>query len=145
MLPSPSVSEASSDPRRRLDERLRDLDNEEEGTAATDVPSSNLWDSDDTEDTDTDDEDELIDYFPGAGEKVGDGSDLLSNITASDKFKEERKVNLYYPFSCKMEWESVKWLSSLNVSMKRIDEYLKSDYVRTMRFSDPPSSKMSLP
>ncbi len=72
-------------------------------------------------------------FFRGAGKDFGQGSDVLSTIVDSDKFKEERKVNPYYPFSCKTEWDVVKWLSSLNTSVKNIEQFLKLEYVRAMR------------
>lgn len=105
---------------------------DEDAPDTTDVPRSNLWDSDDTDDSDSDsDEDGITERFEGAGKKTGEGYDLLSALAAADRFKEQRRINPYYPFSCKTEWDVVKWLSSLSVSMNRIDEYLKSDYVRS--------------
>ncbi len=68
--PHPSASTASSDPRRRLDARLREFMKDGE---TTDVPSSDLSDtdsdtSDETGTEDEDDEDEgLTMFFRGAG------------------------------------------------------------------------------
>lgn len=87
-------------------------------------------DSDDESETEVDGEPLYEKRFPGAGKVFGKGSDILTSITESDEFRVQRKTNLYFPFSCKMEWEVAKWLSTLNVSISQADAFFKLEYVR---------------
>lgn len=123
---SGSSSTGSPDPRRHLDARLREiLDDEPPGN-----PSGDAW-----VDVESDDESEADDQpyerrFPGASETFAKGSDILSSVAEADAFCEERKTNVYYPFSCKTEWEVARWLSGLNISLAQLEKFFKLDYVR---------------
>lgn len=47
-----------------------------------------------------------------------------------DRFREERKQNMYYPFSCEEDMEVALWLAGQELSINQIDKFLKLQYVR---------------
>lgn len=67
-------------------------------------------------------------HFPGAGKVVSWGATYLDNFN-DDRFSEERKENLYYPFSSRPEWEMASFLLNSSLSMQEIDHYLQLELV----------------
>jgi hypothetical protein len=76
--------------------------------------------------------------FPDAGRVYGRGEGFMGWF-GSDVYAAERVSNEYYPFESKGEWELASFLSQSGLSMKRIDEFLSLNMVRsslTTRGSD---------
>lgn len=71
----------------------------------------------------------FVETFLGAAQTYGTKPTLLEEIHQNDTYSEERKDNLFYPFSSEEDWEVAAWLSGLNVSMKLIDGFFKLKYV----------------
>jgi hypothetical protein len=69
-----------------------------------------------------------IDLFPGAAEVFGRGTTFLDRFDL-DKYSEERKANLFYPFASKQDWEVASWLSRSGLSMASIDKFLSLELV----------------
>ena len=67
-------------------------------------------------------------HFPGAGKVVSCGATYLDDFN-DDRFSEERKENLYYPFSSRPEWEMASFLLNSSLSMQEIDHYLQLELV----------------
>ncbi|KAJ3912710.1 hypothetical protein F5877DRAFT_84526 [Lentinula edodes] len=63
-------------------------------------------------------------HFPGAGKAVSCGATYLDNFN-DDRFSEERKENLYYPFSSRPKWEMASFLLNSSLSMQEIDNHLQ--------------------
>ncbi|KAJ3925115.1 MAG: hypothetical protein NXY57DRAFT_856951, partial [Lentinula lateritia] len=61
---------------------------------------------------------------PNAGLSVGQGATFLDDFN-DDRFAEERKTNLYYPFASRPEWETASFLLNSSLSMLEIDSYLQ--------------------
>ena len=40
-------------------------------------------------------------------------------------------VGPWYPFTDRAEWELAKWLNNAHLSMNKVDEFLRLDYVST--------------
>lgn len=53
----------------------------------------------------------------------GRGQNLMDRFMA-DRFHEERRLNLYYPFASKDEWELAYFLEQSGMSMQAIDKFL---------------------
>ena len=62
--------------------------------------------------------------FPGAGMTYGQGQTFLDRFN-EDQYAACRVENMYYPFSNEDEWEFASFLLSSNLSMQKIDEFLK--------------------
>lgn len=71
---------------------------------------------------------EVTDYFPGAAKTYGMGYTFLS-LFNTDENSVYRKTNLYYPFSCKQDWEIASWLLRSGLSMGKIDTFLSLEMV----------------
>ncbi len=69
-------------------------------------------------------------FHPTAGKVYGKGRTILQEIDDKDKYKTERKTNVYYPFMSRQDFEMGAWLSQSNASMSQIDDFLKLSYVR---------------
>ena len=70
---------------------------------------------------------------PTAGEVFGKGRTILEDID-EDKFSEERKKNIYFPFTDSDDLEVAAWLSHSGASMAHIDKFLKLPFVRHLTF-----------
>ncbi|KAJ4479912.1 hypothetical protein C8R41DRAFT_869220 [Lentinula lateritia] len=73
-------------------------------------------------------------HFPGAGKVVSYGATYLDGFN-DDCFSEERKENLYYPFSSRPEWEMASFLLSSSLSMQEIDNYLQLELTKQNNLS----------
>ena len=72
----------------------------------------------------------VVEEYPGAAEVIEDQKDLYAQIWEADELFDSRKTGgPYYPFSGAIEWEVVEWLHSLNVPMKKVNEFLRLNYV----------------
>ncbi|KAG1842818.1 hypothetical protein C8R48DRAFT_780930 [Suillus tomentosus] len=77
---------------------------------------------------------EVTDYFPGAAKTYGMGYMFLS-LFNTDENSVYRKTNLYYPFSCKQDWEIASWLLRSGLSMGKIDSFLSLEMIRDLPLS----------
>lgn len=76
----------------------------------------------------------FIEEFPGAAKVIGKGLNLYARLLQRDEHRTNRDIaGLWYPFAGHVEWQLVKWLSSLQIPMAKIDEFLQMDYVRLKR------------
>ena len=74
--------------------------------------------------------DVLIEAYPGASEIKGQGYNTYTQLLLTDGHSEQRNIaGLWYPFSCREEWQVFQWLSSLRVSMDKVNEFFSLDYV----------------
>lgn len=89
---------------------------------------------------DADDEREsgpVRDIYPGASRIEGKGLHNYEKIYHHDTNAKERKgnekdgPNPFVPFADFSDWEVARWLASLNVSMEKVDEFFKLNYVRS--------------
>ena len=72
----------------------------------------------------------FVEEFPGAANIIGKGHHLYSQNILTDEHCEKRKIaGPFYPFSGREDWETFKWLSSLNVPMEKLDEFFKLSQV----------------
>ena len=99
----------------------------------TDFESEDIgppWDCGKSEDNDGCEEgpQETVDYFPDAAETYGTGYTFLT-LFNSDENSIYRKTNIYYPFSCRKDWEVASWLLRSGLSMGKIDRFLSLDMV----------------
>ncbi|KAG1792929.1 uncharacterized protein HD556DRAFT_1444008 [Suillus plorans] len=76
---------------------------------------------------------EVTDYFPGAAKTYGMGYTFLS-LFNTDENSVYRKMNLYYLFSCKQDWETASWLLRSGLSMGKIDSFLSLEMIRDLPF-----------
>ncbi|KAF9050530.1 hypothetical protein BJ165DRAFT_1342609 [Panaeolus papilionaceus] len=65
---------------------------------------------------------------------------MIEGQTFMDKFDQDthaskRKINLYYPFSTKAEWELAYFLLQSGLSMSSIDDFLKLDLIKLLGLS----------
>ena len=75
----------------------------------------------------------VIEEYPGAAEIKSQGRDLFAQVLADDEHRERRNiVGIWWPFSCREDWQVFKWLSSLHAPMEKIDEFFHLDYVRSL-------------
>ncbi|KAG2046224.1 hypothetical protein BDR06DRAFT_985663 [Suillus hirtellus] len=77
---------------------------------------------------------EVTDYFPGAAKTYGMGYTFLSLFNTNEN-SVYRKTNLYYPFSCKQDWEIASWLLRSGLSMGKIDSFLSLKMIRDLPLS----------
>jgi hypothetical protein len=70
----------------------------------------------------------ITNYFPGAAATYGAGHTFLG-LFDSDENSVYRKTNLYYPFSCRQDWEIASWLLRSGLSMGKIDSFLSLEVV----------------
>ena len=62
--------------------------------------------------------------FPGAGVTYGSAPTFLDRFN-EDQYAPFRTANAYYPFSSEVEWELASFLLSSNLSMQKVNEFLK--------------------
>ena len=68
--------------------------------------------------------------FTGAARVYGTGETFIGKFN-SDGFAEQRKENLYYPFTFKVDWKMAMFLLHSCMSMAMIDDFLKLELVST--------------
>ncbi|KLO14575.1 hypothetical protein SCHPADRAFT_826246 [Schizopora paradoxa] len=65
-----------------------------------------------------------------AAQCYGYGPNILDGIRFTDRFREERKGNIFYPFSCEEDMEMGIWLADKGLSINQIDTFLRLKYVQ---------------
>ncbi|KIJ11383.1 hypothetical protein PAXINDRAFT_15697 [Paxillus involutus ATCC 200175] len=70
----------------------------------------------------------------GAAIGYGEGM-MFMGLFNSDQFAEERKTNLFYPFTRKEDWQIGHYLLSSGLSMSAIDKFLSLDWIKTLPLS----------
>jgi hypothetical protein len=68
------------------------------------------------------------DFYPEAAHVYGTGHKFM-DVFDADKYANERKENLYYPFASKQDWEMGAWLLRSGLSMPAIDQFLRLQLV----------------
>ena len=77
--------------------------------------------------------DVVVEEYPGAGRIKGRGCSAYMQLLKVDEHVGQRDVaGLWYPFSCREEWQVFRWLSSLRVPMSKVNEFFNLDYVSTL-------------
>ena len=77
--------------------------------------------------------DVVVEEYPSAGKIKGRGCSTYTQLLIADEHVEQRSVaEFWYPFSCREEWQVFRWLSSLRVSMSKVDEFFNLDYVGSL-------------
>jgi hypothetical protein len=71
---------------------------------------------------------EATDYFPNPPLAFEEGYTFLS-LFDQDENSIYRKTNLYYPFSCRKDWQVASWLLRSGLSMAKIDSFLSLEMV----------------
>ncbi|KLO04459.1 hypothetical protein SCHPADRAFT_840547 [Schizopora paradoxa] len=79
---------------------------------------------------------------PTAGHCFGYGPTILDQFLTDDRFRKERKGNLFYPFSCEADAEVGFWLMKTGMSLKYIDEFLRLRYVQDRPLSFTSSAQL---
>lgn len=75
----------------------------------------------------------VVEEYSGAAEVKSQGRDPFAQLLANDEHRERRDiVGIWWPFSCREDWQVFKWLSSLRAPMEKIDEFFHLDYVRSL-------------
>ena len=87
------------------------------------------------------------DIHPNPPYILGTGPGFMDGFH-SDRLAEQRKANIYFPFSSKEEWGFASWLSRSGLSMRAIDDLLVLPIVRLSgitlsSFTDPSSRSNS--
>ena len=75
----------------------------------------------------------FVENYPGAADIIDTGPNMYAQrLEADSEHSGGREVvGPWYPFAGRVEWELAKWLNSANLSMNKIDEFLRLDYVST--------------
>ncbi len=73
--------------------------------------------------------DRATDFHPTAGKTYGKGRTVLQDIDDKDKYKTERRSNVYFLFMSRQDFEMGAWLSQSNASSSQIDDFLRLSYV----------------
>ena len=71
-------------------------------------------------------------YFLHAAH-VYDGGLTFMDQFDTDPFSAQRKINLYYPFASRQDWELGSWLLRSGLSLVAIDKFLSLELVRQPR------------
>ncbi|KAG1819134.1 uncharacterized protein BJ212DRAFT_1446237 [Suillus subaureus] len=81
-----------------------------------------------------DESSEVTDHFPNPLLAFEDGYTFLS-LFDSDKNSIYHKMNLYYPFSSRKEWQISLWLLHSGLSMGKIDAFLGLEMIKDLSLS----------
>lgn len=75
----------------------------------------------------------FVENYLGAADIIGTGPNMYAQrLEADSEHSEARQViGVWYPFAGRAEWELAKWLNSAHLSMNKVDEFLRLDYVST--------------
>ena len=72
----------------------------------------------------------VIEEYHGSAEVKFQSHCLYNRLMLADRDGGGRNTdNFWYPFSCHMEWQVFKWLSSLRDPMGKINEFFNLEYV----------------
>ncbi|KAG1846143.1 hypothetical protein C8R48DRAFT_779637 [Suillus tomentosus] len=77
---------------------------------------------------------EVTDHFPNPPLAFEEGYTFLS-LFDSDENSTYCKTNLYYPFSCRKEWQVASWLLRSGLSMGKIDSFLALEMIKDLSLS----------
>lgn len=69
-----------------------------------------------------------IQSFPGAGSVIAIGETFLDRF-GTDTYSFFRRTNIYYPFANHDDWQMASYLLRSDLSMAKIDEYLRLNLV----------------
>ena len=75
--------------------------------------------------------------YPNASETYGAGSTFM-DVFDQDTHFAERKLNIFYPFASRDEWELASFLLRSNLSLASMDKFLKLTLVSWYTFSHNP-------
>lgn len=70
-----------------------------------------------------------VEEFPGAAAIYSRQQNSFLERFDRDQFSQERRVNLYYPFASRADWEMGLWLTRSGLSMAATDSLLSLDLV----------------
>ena len=75
----------------------------------------------------------FVENYRGAAAIINTGPNMYAQLLKTDsEHSEDREVvGPWYPFTGRAEWELAKWLNSAHLSMNKVDEFLRLDYVST--------------
>lgn len=82
---------------------------------------------------DVDEEEDIFDEHPDAGHIYERIPPPFQNI-AKDHV-DLGQGNLYYPFSCREEWEVARWLHESGLTQRQIDKFFHLEYVSNFPYS----------
>lgn len=68
-------------------------------------------------------------FHHNEGKACPGGLNHLHHMDRNQHARIHNEENVYYPFTCKSEWELANWLSSGSLSQREIDQYLHSQCV----------------
>ena len=76
----------------------------------------------------------FVENYPGAAEIIKTGPNMYAQLLEADSEHSEGReiVGPWYPFAGRAEWELAKWLNSAHLSMNKVDEFLRLDYVSSI-------------
>ncbi|KLO04383.1 hypothetical protein SCHPADRAFT_836422 [Schizopora paradoxa] len=72
---------------------------------------------------------------PDSGQCYGYGPNILDKVTLTDRFREERKSNIFYPFSCEEDMQMGFWIARQNISINQMENFFKNKYIRNRPLS----------
>ena len=70
-----------------------------------------------------------VEMHEHAAKSFGQGPTFMEKF-GMDQFAEHRKINMYYPFVSRQDWEVGSWLLRSGLSMAGIDSFLSLELVR---------------
>ena len=85
----------------------------------------------------TADPSKFTEYYKGCSEAFPDGKTFL-DVFETDRYSEERKENVYFPFASHEEWQFASWLLRSRLSLAAIDSLLSLELVRWRLFYHSP-------
>lgn len=77
-----------------------------------------------------------VEEFPGAAATFEQGRVSFLQRFDQDRFSEERRSNIYYPFASRADWELGLWLTRSGLSMAAIDGLLSLQLVSPTMISN---------
>ena len=80
----------------------------------------------------------FIEEYVGAAKEYGRGTTFMEKFDC-DQYVEERKMNLYYPFASRDEWELAAFLLRSDLSMASIDSFLSLKLVSLVQHGSGPT------
>ncbi|KAF8449211.1 hypothetical protein L210DRAFT_3609588 [Boletus edulis BED1] len=81
-------------------------------------------------------EQEFIETFPDCSNSYAGGLSFM-DLFWQDKYAEERRENLYFPFACGEEWEFLSWCVRSGLSMAAINSLLSLTIIKRISLSLP--------
>jgi hypothetical protein len=120
-LPGPFADLDPEDESQNLPDLFADLD------PVPERPECVLSEHIDSRSNDDEDDDLFEVPFEGAGKIRGQIDPPFDTYMSNLR---DNGSNIYYPFSGAKEWELVIWLHETRLSLAKIDDFLRLDYVR---------------